>query len=117
MLPQDGPFHPIANESALDAVFDRSAREPLLLFLHAPNCPIGLNAFWEMKRSGESAALVDVTRQRTLTRAIEQRTGVRHESPRVMVLHDGAALWHASHYDITAEAVQHALRAAERQAA
>jgi bacillithiol system protein YtxJ len=54
-------------------------------------------------------ALVDVTSGQALSHAIEERTGVRHESPQVIVLRHGKATWHASHFAITARAVADAL--------
>ena len=55
--------------------------------------------------------LVDVARQPDLTRLIALRSGVRHESPQVVVLCDGQVRWSASHFGITAEAVRHATAA------
>jgi monothiol bacilliredoxin len=31
--------------------------------------------------------------------------GIRHESPEVIVLQNGKPVWHASHYDVTADAL------------
>jgi bacillithiol system protein YtxJ len=49
--------------------------------------------------------LVDVIAQRLLSRDIAARLGIRHESPQAIVLRNGAAAWHASHYAVTAEAL------------
>ncbi len=55
-------------------------------------------------------ALIDVRRFHRLGQAVARRTGVRHESPQVIVLRDGAAVWDADHRAITAEAVAEAVR-------
>jgi bacillithiol system protein YtxJ len=55
--------------------------------------------------------LVDVQRSQDLSREIERRTGIRHESPQVILLSHGRPRWSASHRHITASAIQHALRA------
>jgi len=47
------------------------------------------------------AYLVDVRAERPLSQQIAARTGVRHESPQVIILRRGASIWNASHYDIT----------------
>ncbi len=47
--------------------------------------------------------LVDVIRQRPLSREIAAHLGIGHESPQVILIRDGAVGWHASHYDVTAE--------------
>jgi bacillithiol system protein YtxJ len=105
----------IENLPALEALFERSHQETVLLFLHAPHCPIGLNAFYAMQRLDEAAAVIDVRYQRTLTQAIEDRTGVQHESPQVLVLRHGSAVWNASHFDITADTVARALAQARNR--
>jgi bacillithiol system protein YtxJ len=59
---------------------------------------------------GIEVVLVDVQRFHGLGREVAARTGVRHESPQVVVLRDGAAAWDADHRDITAEALAEAVR-------
>jgi bacillithiol system protein YtxJ len=53
--------------------------------------------------------LVDVVTHRPLSRALAQRIGVVHESPQAIVLRDGVATWHRSHYDIQADALARAV--------
>ena len=50
---------------------------------------------------------------RDLAREIEQRTGVRHETPQALVIRNGRAVWNASHFDVTAQAVEQAVKNAE----
>jgi bacillithiol system protein YtxJ len=57
-------------------------------------------------------ALVEVQRARALSGEIESRLGVAHESPQVLVLRNGEVAWNASHFNITADAVTAAVRAA-----
>ena len=47
--------------------------------------------------------LVDVLGQRPLSQRIAAALSIRHESPQVIVLQAGKPLWHASHYDVTAD--------------
>jgi bacillithiol system protein YtxJ len=110
-----GGFAPLADADALDTALARSHDAPVLLFLHDPYCPVSRRAWEEMQRLAEGpladAYLVDVARQRTLSDAIEARTGVRHESPQALVLRHGKAAWDASHFAISAEDVAGALAA------
>ena len=55
--------------------------------------------------------LLEVQTSRQLSRELEQITGVQHETPQVIVLRDGKAVWNASHYDVNATAVSKALEA------
>ena len=54
--------------------------------------------------------LIDVQRHHRLGREVGRRTGVRHESPQVIVLRDGAAVWAADHRDIAVGGIEEALR-------
>ena len=55
--------------------------------------------------------LIEIQRARELSREVENRLGVRHESPQVIILHKGQVAWNASHFDITVDAVNKAVRA------
>ena len=107
------PFAPLETVTGFDQLLERSHEKPAVLFLHDRWCPISANAYKEMSALEQGAldktVLIDVTRDKDLSRAIEERTGVRHESPQVLVLRDGKATWHASHFAITAKAVSAAL--------
>ncbi len=105
----EATMQPVAGLADLDAVFTASHEAATLLFLHDPDCPISRAAYKQMIRVAGDIPLLDVRGTRALTRAVEQRTGVRHESPQVLVLQQGEAVWSASHYAITVQAVTDAL--------
>ncbi len=100
-------FASVADHAALDRLLTTAGT--VVLFLHDEGCPTSHRAHAEVARLGGEVAVVDVRRQRDLTRAIAGLTGVRHESPQVIVLQDGRAAWAASHRGITAEAVAQAV--------
>jgi len=52
---------------------------------------------------------IDVSRQHELSREIEQRSGIRHESPQVILIDDGVAVWDASHSGIDRKSIERAL--------
>jgi len=52
------------------------------------------------------AYLVDVRAERPQSQLIAARAGVRHESPQIIILRRGSAVWSASHGAITAGAIQ-----------
>ena len=59
----------------------------------------------------ENVNLIEVQTARELSREVESVTGVQHETPQVIVLRDGKAVWNASHFDVSAGAVTKALEA------
>lgn len=104
-------FTNLTEMAELDDWFERSREGDLMLFLHDYWCPISSRAYDEMSLVEGEIALVDVSEQRELTRSIETRTGVKHESPQVLILRNARARWAASHGSITHEAVGEAITA------
>ena len=87
----------------LEALFERSNEKPVLLFKHSVTCPISTGVYREMAGVDAEINLVVVQTARAISNAIAERTGIRHESPQAIVLKDARPVYHASHYDITAE--------------
>lgn len=109
MVVMETDFNSIADTKALEDLLARSQDGPVLLFKHSNACPVSAAAYQEMKRLKRDVAIVVVQRSRDVSREVEARTGVRHETPQALVLRDGKAVWTASHWNITADAVESAL--------
>jgi len=88
----------------------RSHNEPVILFKHSTTCPISASAYRQMSKVSGDVSLVVVQRARDVSNEVEARTGIRHESPQAIVLRNGEAVWTASHFDITSDAVEKAVR-------
>lgn len=91
---------------------ERSKEQPIVIFKHSLTCPISSAAYDQMSRYDGEVALVEVQVARQLSNEIEDRLGVPHESPQVIVLNKGQVAWNASHFKITSEAVAEAVRKA-----
>ena len=100
----------IENLSELEAFFASTDDTKRLLYLHDPWCPVSGQATREVARLGHEFAAVDVSRHRDITREIERRTGIRHESPQAIVVANGQPIWEASHFGITGLALTLALQ-------
>ncbi|HKQ52577.1 MAG TPA: bacillithiol system redox-active protein YtxJ [Pyrinomonadaceae bacterium] len=103
-------FTQITDKQALEQLLARSHEGPVVLFKHSSTCPISSHAYKQMSQVERDVTLVVVQRARDLSGEIESVTGVRHESPQAIVLRNGEAVWSASHFDITARAVEEAAR-------
>lgn len=104
----------LANEADLDGAL---RLELAVLYKHSPVCGLSTRARREVRRFLEahpdlSVYIIDVIRQRELSREIEGRTGIRHESPQAIVLRGGDATWHGSHRAVTEEALTRAVASA-----
>ncbi len=97
--------------SELDAVFASSREPAILLFLHDPWCPISAMATRQVAMVDAQVVRIDVSRQHDLSREIERRTGVRHESPQLILIQDSGAVWDASHSNIRRKSIERALEA------
>ncbi|MDQ3137964.1 MAG: bacillithiol system redox-active protein YtxJ [Gemmatimonadota bacterium] len=100
-------MYAIVNEADLDSLL---AAPLAVLYKHSPICPTSSVAYDEMveflrRRSRVPVFLVDVIRYRPLSRALAERTGVAHASPQAIILREGVAAWHASHFEVQAEAL------------
>lgn len=104
-----GELNQIKSVEELDDIFELSKRQPVVLFKHSRTCPISKSAYQEMKALGETVWMVVVQNVPTVSQEIESRTGVRHESPQVIVVKDGVSVWNASHWNIRTDDVRRAV--------
>ena len=105
-------FAKITDTKAFDEVAARSTERPMVIFKHSLTCPISAAAYEQMAAFAGDVVLVEVQRARELSTEIENRLGLAHESPQVIVLRNGQVVWNASHFKITAAAVSEAVREA-----
>lgn len=87
----------------LEELFEKSNETPVVLFKHSITCPISTSVYYEVADVQTDVNLIIVQKSRDISNEIASKTGVRHESPQAIVLKNGRAVYHASHYDITAE--------------
>ena len=91
--------------------FDRLRAEALvIIFKHSAMCGISALADREAlaflsNHPEHEIYKVDVTASRPLSDHIEATTGIRHESPQLLVLRLGDVVWHGSHSRVTADAI------------
>jgi bacillithiol system protein YtxJ len=105
-------FVRITDRKSFEELASRSKERPVVIFKHSLTCPISSAAYEQMAEFDGPVALVEVQRARELSTEIENRLGVAHESPQVIVLRNGQVVWNASHFKITADAVAEAVREA-----
>ena len=102
-------FVAVDDAAALDAAIEHSSDRPVLLLNYDPYCPINRVARGELSKLDVDVHVVDVYANHDLGELVEQRTGVRHESPQLIVLRGGRPVWSASHFAITAAGVTEAV--------
>lgn len=100
------------NEQLLDAL-EASNQKALLLFKHSTRCPISARAYEQVTaylkdQPNEQVkyAMIDVIADRALSNEVAESLNIKHESPQVILVRQGAPVWHTSHSHITTEALR-----------
>jgi monothiol bacilliredoxin len=100
----------------LERLLAESRQRPLLLFKHSYTCGVSAEALDElMAHLNENPAdaryaMVTVQTHRNVSNAVSSRLGVRHETPQALLIREGRVVWSASHFRVTASAVEQALK-------
>ena len=103
----------------LEFLLAQTSDRPLLLFKHSLTCGTSAEALDELldhineDKLDASYAIVTVQSHRELSNAVSARLGVRHETPQALLIRHGRVLWSASHFRVTAAAVQSAIKSHE----
>lgn len=100
-------FRRIGDQTEIDAVL---AAPLAVVYKHSPVCGLSTMAADQLRTFAEAhpevpVYLIDVVRERALAREVADRTEVRHESPQVLLIRDGAVVWDASHRGVQADAL------------
>lgn len=97
----------LTDVSQLDQLTQESHDLPVGIFKHSTRCSISATALDRLERSwpGTDALkmyYLDLLAHRDISNAIVEKYGVQHESPQFILLKNGSAVYHESHYGINA---------------
>lgn len=99
----------------LDVIADESVNTPVIIFKHSTRCSISRMALKNFEREynieiGDAKPyFLDLLEHRDVSNEIASRFNVMHQSPQIMVIKNGKAVYNTSHSDIDAEAVKELL--------
>lgn len=96
----------------LDELDQHSHSKPVLLFKHSTRCSISAMALSRFERQYHNEAnfdiyFLDLIARRDVSDSIEDRYGIRHESPQVILVKGGKAVYHNSHNGIDFDEINH----------
>ncbi len=103
-------FNEINSTEELENLFEQSFEKPIVLFKHSLTCPISAGVYQEVSGANADINLIIMQRARNVSTEIAEKTGIRHESPQAVIIKDGKPMYHASHYDVTAEDIEKSLQ-------
>ncbi len=100
----------------LKKAMELSEHLPVVIFKHSTRCSISSMALSRLERAwdfeeNEAPAMyfLDLIAYREISNQIAQDLGVRHESPQMILLENGRAVYDSSHSAISAEGLREAL--------
>jgi len=118
---EDPGMNEITTMEQMEAAVKASTEHPVFIFKHSTACPVSAGA---LRRANEYIAkceaagtelppfyLIKVIEARPVSNALAQKVGVQHASPQLLLLDQGRAAWHTSHFDINGENIEKALHA------
>ena len=100
---------------ALDRIIATSGEHLVLLFKHSVTCGTSAQAHDELvahlseDQHTTQYGIVTVQTHRNVSDAIETHFNVRHETPQVLLIQEGRVMWEASHFGVTADAINNAI--------
>ncbi|ATO48693.1 bacillithiol system redox-active protein YtxJ [Brevibacillus laterosporus] len=106
-------FQQLQSQEDLQAFLKKTGK--LLLFKHSTVCPISTSAHEQFHaylqaNSDVEAAEVLVREARPVSNEIAEHLQIKHESPQIFLIEDGAVSWHTSHWKITKDAIEQAMK-------
>ena len=96
----------------LDDIIQESADVPVIIFKHSTRCGISrmaLNGFekeYDIDAEKARPYYLDLLEHRDISNEIATLFHVEHQSPQLLVIKDGAVIYHTSHGDIDAGRVK-----------
>ena len=97
--------------SQLDDAIAQSHATPLIIFKHSTRCIISKMVLSQLEENlatipaQANLLFLDLLNHRDISNAIAMQLGVHHESPQVVVIKNGQAVFHESHHSIDATTI------------
>ncbi len=99
----------------LEALRIESKNQTVIIFKHSTTCSISRTALNRLERNWKEEEMtsvkpyyLDLLSYREISRSIADLFDVEHQSPQVIVLKNGEAIFHKSHFDIEFASIKNA---------
>jgi bacillithiol system protein YtxJ len=96
-------------------VLEEAMTAPLaVLYKHSTRCGVSSGSLIEMRQFAERhpdipVYIIDVVADRDVAQLTADATGVRHESPQVLLTKAGVVLWSTAHFGVSCRRLERAL--------
>ncbi|MFZ4672491.1 MAG: bacillithiol system redox-active protein YtxJ [Flavobacterium sp.] len=105
---------PLTNLGQLNEIIHESTSTPVIIFKHSTRCSVSRMALKQFEnefdlQSKVTPYFLDLLENRDISSEIALRFGVVHQSPQLILIKDGKAIYNASHSDIASEDLERLL--------
>jgi len=111
----DNHFTEIDDVESLDRFVANLNGSAGVVFKHSSTCGVSSRAYSEMSKLELPIGIVVVQAARSVSDEVEKHWQVNHETPQVLIIKDGKAVWNASHFQVKAEEVAAAVTKANTE--
>lgn len=101
----------------LEEIQKRSMEKQILIFKHSTRCSTSRMALDRLERNWKNDEMMniepyflDLISYREISNQISNQYGIDHESPQVLIIENGEAIYDSSHFDIDYVAIQKAVK-------
>ena len=108
-------WHPIQSEADIEGIIEQSHIVPCAIFKHSTRCSTSdmaksrLERHWNLPDGQVKMYFLDLIAHRGVSNKIAEVFGVYHESPQLLLIKNGEAVYDDSHIDITIDNLVEAL--------
>jgi len=104
-------WRPLTDLGQLNEIIQESEDKPVILFKHSTRCGVSRMTLkqFENEYDLEDAVtpyFLDLLEYRSVSNAIAERFGVTHQSPQLLLIRHGKAVYDASHSEIYVDALR-----------
>lgn len=101
-------WNPLTDLAQLNEIISVSYEKPVAIFKHSTRCSVSRMALKQFENEFDSSDKVtpyflDLIEHRDISNEIASRFGVTHQSPQLILIKEGKAIYNVSHSDIDAE--------------
>ena len=104
------PWNQLTDLTLIEKIKESSFTKPQIIFKHSTRCPISsmaLNRFESSYKPVEADLnFLDLISYRSVSNEIADVFGIQHESPQVLLIHQGKSIYNTSHNGIQFEALE-----------
>ena len=99
----------------LEQVLSNAEDQTVILFKHSTRCSIStmalsrLESNWDIPLESALPVYIDLIKHRDISNHIADKYNVRHESPQILMIKEGACVYDASHGQIAVRSIKSAL--------